>query len=120
MDNEKRGNGLAVVIAFFMGGLAGAILSLLFAPLPGREAREKVRGASIDAKERTVDAAHRAKGRATEFVDQGKERIHEAKDSMKVAVEAGKQAFVEKKAEITDAILRQEEDAGESNEEVAS
>lgn len=132
MDNEKQGNGLAVVVAFFLGGLVGAILSLLFAPMRGRETREKIRGASADAKERTSEAAYKAKEathkareatreKVTVFVDQGKTRLDEAKGSMKAAVEAGKTAFLEKKAELADAISReseeQEVDVAEVNQE---
>jgi len=115
MEEEKGGNGLAIVFAFFMGGLVGAALSLLLAPASGRETREKIRDVSIDAKDKTVEAAQKAKERVASLVDQGKERaaglvdqgrekIYEATDGVKAAVEAGKTAFVEKKAELTDAI----------------
>lgn len=133
MDNEKQGNGLAVVVAFFMGGFVGAILSLLFAPIPGRKTRERIRGASVDAKERTVEAAHKAReatteaahkareatrARVTNLVDQSKTRIDEAAGSVKAAVEAGKTAFSEKKAELADVISHDsEEEKVESNEE---
>jgi gas vesicle protein len=115
MDNEKQGNGLAVVFAFFLGGIVGAILSLLFAPMPGRETREKIRDASMDAKARTVGTAHRArevtKERVTALVDQGRTRIDEAAEGMKAAVEAGKAAFVEKKADLATIISNDSEEA---------
>ena len=144
MDNEKQGNGLAIVVAFFMGGFVGAILSLLFAPIPGRQTRERIRGASVDAKERTVEAAHKAReatteaahkareatteaahkareatrARVTNMADQSKTRIDEAAGSVKAAVEAGKTAFSEKKAELADVISHDsEEEKVESNEE---
>jgi gas vesicle protein len=108
MDNEGHGNGLVVLFAFLMGALTGALVSLLFAPLTGRETREKIRTVSTDAKDRTVATAHKARERTrdtvTELVGQGKERVHVAKDGVKAAVDAGKKAFTEKKAELADAI----------------
>lgn len=114
MNNEKRGGGLGLVVAFFMGGLVGAVLSLLFAPFAGTETRKKIREASSGARDMTVDAVHTAKGRATEFVSHGKERINETKGGMKAAVEAGKKAFVQKKVELTDEAIHEDEDSGET------
>lgn len=116
MDNEKQGNGLAVLLAFVLGGLVGAILSLLFAPMPGRETRERIRDASTDAKERTVDTAQKARNvtteRVTDLVDQGRARVDDATESVKAAVEAGRTAFVERKSELANIISR------DSDEEV--
>jgi gas vesicle protein len=120
VKNEKQGGGLGLVVAFFMGGLVGAVLSLLFAPFAGRETRERIREVSTGAKELTVDAVHTAKGRATELVNQGKERIHETKGGMKAAVEAGQKAFVQKKVELTDEAVHEDEDSSETDGETAS
>ena len=117
MDNEKQSNGLVVLLAFFTGGLIGSLLGLLFAPMAGRETREKIREASVDARDRTVSTAHRAKEatseRVTELVDKGKARVDDATESVKAAVEAGKTAFVEKKSELSNILSRDddEEDA---------
>ena len=117
MDDEKRGNGLVVLLAFFMGGLVGSLLGLLFAPMAGRETRERIRDASTDAKERTISTAHRAKDvtteRVTDLVDKGKSRVDDATESMRAAVEAGKSAFVEKKSELAN-ILSHEKDEEEA------
>ena len=108
MENERRGNGFGTVIAFFLGTLAGACLSLVLAPTPGRETRKKIRDVSADARDRTVDAAYKAtetaKESVQEFVEHGKERVHDTTHTVKAAVDAGKKAFLEKKAEITDVI----------------
>ena len=114
MDNERQGNGLVVLLAFFTGGLIGSLLGLLFAPMAGRETREKIREASTDVKERTITAAHQARDatteRVTDLVDKGKARVDDATESVRVAVEAGKSAFVEKKSELTDILSRDEEE----------
>ena len=113
MDNEKQGNGLVVLLAFFTGGLIGSLLGLLFAPMAGRETREKIRDASTDVRDRTISTAHRAKDatteRVTDLVDKGKARVDDATESVKAAVEAGKSAFVEKKSELAN-ILSSDKD----------
>ena len=114
MDNEKQGNGLVVLLAFFTGGLIGSLLGLLFAPMAGRETREKIRDASTDVKERTITAAHQAKDatteRVTDLVDKGKARVDDATESVRAAVEAGKSAFVEKKSELADILSHDKEE----------
>ena len=117
MDNEKQGNGLVVLLAFFTGGLIGSLLGLLFAPMAGRETRERIRDASTDVKERTITAAHQARDatteRVTDLVDKGKARVDDATESVRAAVEAGKSAFVEKKSELAN-ILSSDEDEEET------
>ncbi|RKU05747.1 hypothetical protein C6502_22740 [Candidatus Poribacteria bacterium] len=117
MDNEKQGNGLVVLLAFFTGGLIGSLLGLLFAPMAGRETREKIRDASTDVRDRTISTAHRARDatteRVTELVDKGKARVDDATESVKAAVEAGKSAFVEKKSELAN-ILSNDKDEEEA------
>ena len=121
MDGEKQGNGLVVLLAFLTGGLIGSLLGLLFAPMAGRETRERIRDASTDVKERTLNTAHRARDatteRVTELVDKGKTRVDDATESVRAAVEAGKTAFVDKKSELANVLSRDkdEEEAEETS-----
>lgn len=114
MNGEKQGNGLVVLLAFFMGGLIGSLLGLLFAPMAGRETREKIRDASTDVKDRTISAAHQARDatteRVTDLVDKGKAQVDGATESVRAAVEAGKTAFVEKKSELTNILSRDKDE----------
>ncbi len=115
MDGEKQGNGgLGILLAFFVGGIIGSLLGLLFAPMTGRETRERIRDASTDVKERTINTAQRAREATsetvTDLVDKGRSRVDEATEGVKAAVEAGKTAFVEKKSELASVLSRDKED----------
>ena len=108
MDNGRGSGGFSVLLAFLLGTLVGAVVSLLFAPVSGREAREKIRAASDDAKNRTREATTKVKettrDKVTHIVDQGRTRIDEATESLKAAVEAGRTAFIRKKTEMSSAV----------------
>lgn len=101
--SEKEGSKAgSIFLAFLAGVCIGAGLGFLLAPSSGQETREKIKGASHDAKERTLKTADKAKEKVDELVVQGKEKISGAKESVKAAVEAGKEAFHSKKEELTE------------------
>ena len=119
MSNNGQNNGLTMVFAFFTGFMAGAVISLLYAPTSGKETRQKIRDTSIDAKNRTVEFAQHATDNARqgvqtlvehgresvhEIVDTGKERLHEAGEQVKSAVETGRKVSADVRAKIADSI----------------
>ncbi|MDE0187409.1 MAG: YtxH domain-containing protein [Candidatus Poribacteria bacterium] len=114
-DDQNQRKGLGKVLAFVLGGLFGSTLGILFAPLAGKDTREKIRNVSRDVKNRTIDTANTATAATTEkvtdLVSKGKARVNDAAETVKSAVEAGKTAYSEKKSEITDTL------SGENSEE---
>jgi gas vesicle protein len=124
MDGEKQGNGLVVLLAFFTGGLIGSLLGLLFAPMTGRETRERIRDASTDVKDRTLSTAQRAREATTETVTDlvGKSRaqVDDATENVRAVVEAGKTAFVEKKSELANILSRENDEEEAATEETSS
>ena len=62
MSNNEQDNGLATILAFFTGFIAGAAIGLLYAPNSGAETREKVRKTSTDVKNQTVEFAQQTIG----------------------------------------------------------
>lgn len=119
MSNNGQNNGLGMVFAFFTGFMAGAVVSLLYAPSSGKETRQKIRDTSIDAKNRTVELAHQASSSAREgiqtlveqgkenvhgIVDTSKERLHEAGEQVKSAVETGRKVSADVRSKIADSI----------------
>ena len=125
MDGEKQGNGgLVVLLAFFLGGVIGSLVGLLFAPMAGRETRERIRDASTDVKDRTLTTAQRAREATTEtvtdLVDRGKARVDDATENVRAVVEAGKTAFVEKKSELANILSREKDEEEAAAEETSS
>ena len=119
MSNNGQNNGLTLVFAFFTGFMAGAVISLLYAPSSGKETRQKIRDTSIDAKNRTVELAHQASDSARQgvqtLVEQGKESVHgivdpskerlqEAGEQVKSAVETGRKVSSDVRAKIAESI----------------
>ena len=135
MSNNGQNNGLTIVFAFFTGFMAGAVISLLYAPSSGKETRQKIRDTSIDAKNRTVEFAQQATDNARQgvqtlvaqgkesvhgIVDSGKERFHEAGEQVKSAVETGRKVSADVRAKIAESmpgIGDTEETAEEAPEE---
>ena len=119
MSNNGQNNGLAMVFAFFTGFMAGAVISLLYAPSSGKETRRKIRDTSIEAKNRTVEFASQASDSARQsaqnlmeqgkesvhtIVDSGKERIQQAGDQVKSAVETGRKVSADVRSKIAGSI----------------
>lgn len=119
MSDNGQNNGLTIVFAFFTGFMAGAVVSLLYAPSSGKETRQKIRDTSIDAKNRTVEFAQQTASTAREgaqtlveqgresvhgIVDTSKERLQEAGEQVKTAVEAGRQVSADVRAKIAESI----------------
>ena len=119
MSNNGQNNGLTLVFAFFTGFMAGAVVSLLYAPSSGKETRQKIRDTSVDAKNRTVELAHQAADSARQgaqtiveqskesvhgIVDTSKERLQEAGEQVKGAVETGRKVSADVRAKIAESI----------------
>lgn len=133
MSNNGQNNGLGMIFAFFTGFMAGAVISLLYAPSSGRETRQKIRDKSVEAKDRTVELAQQTSDSARRsaqhlmeqgresvqgMVDTGKERLHEAGEQVKGAVEAGRKVSADVRTKIAGSIPGVD-GADESDEEAA-
>ena len=100
MSNDSNNSILAVVLAFFTGGLIGSALAVLLTPFSGRETRERIVESTIDTREKTVEIA----GQVSEIVSQ--------------SISAGTKAFQDKREDIKTADIV-EESLTESLEETA-
>ena len=85
--SEERGYGAGgLFVAFLAGGLIGAGLALLYAPVSGKEARKKLGDLAGDVKKKAEGLAGEVKGRVESL-------INEEKSVVKAAYEAGREAM---------------------------
>jgi gas vesicle protein len=90
MCDEKGCSG-GVFIAFLAGGLIGAGLALLYAPVSGKEARDKITEFAGDLKKKS-------EGWSTDIKDKVESFIEEEKAVVKAAYDAGREAMAKEKA----------------------
>jgi gas vesicle protein len=102
----------AFLIGFVVGGLTGAVISLLFAPQSGEETRTVIREKSIELRDKAAEQAELVASKAGKFaedtrlrgkeiyddaVERGKEVYDDAMGRGKVAIEGVKKAVAKKK-----------------------
>jgi gas vesicle protein len=89
-DRCCSGSG-GVLLAFIAGGLVGAGLALLYAPVSGREARERIGGLAGDLRKQTDEWTSDVKQKVEGFID-------EERSVIKAAYDAGREAMAREKA----------------------
>jgi gas vesicle protein len=89
MSDEGCSSG--VFMAFLAGGLIGAGLALLYTPVSGREARERIGGLAGEVRKRTEDLGDEIKHKVEGFVE-------EERSVIKAAYDAGREAMAREKA----------------------
>jgi gas vesicle protein len=97
---SKLGKRIFYPVAFVIGATLGAITSLLLAPGPGRETRERIKEASQDVKEKAETLCADAVEKVSAVVEKGRGLVQEGGPLLKQAVEAGKKAYDEEKAKL--------------------
>ncbi len=73
-DSDEFGSFL---VGFIVGGLTGAVVSLLFAPQSGEETRALIRDKSIEIRDRAADTAEEALARAEAAAAEARTRADE-------------------------------------------
>jgi gas vesicle protein len=92
MSDDRSCNGSGgILLAFLAGGMVGAGLALLYAPVSGREAREKISGLTEDLKKKTDAWSGEVKQKVEGFID-------EERSVIKAAYDAGREAMAREKA----------------------
>jgi gas vesicle protein len=80
-----------VLLAFLAGGLVGAGLALLYAPVSGREARERIGGLAGDLRKKSEEWTGEVKQKVEGFIE-------EERSVIKAAYDAGREAMAREKA----------------------
>lgn len=102
MKNEESGNSFgSLILPFFIGGVIGAGLALLFAPKSGRETREIIKETAGNVKGKTGEYAGQVKEKVISTVEKGKGLFQEKKAVLASAIEAGKEAYGKEKEKLT-------------------
>jgi len=92
MSDERCNSGSGgVLLAFIAGGLVGAGLALLYTPVSGREARERIGGLAGDLKKKSEELSGDVKQKVEKFID-------EERSVIKSAYDAGREAMAKEKA----------------------
>ena len=82
-DNNAFGAFGAFVAGLLIGGLAGGIAALLFAPQSGEMTRAQIKEKSIELRDKAQETAEQARTRTNEVVSQLKEQGQSAMESVR-------------------------------------
>ena len=83
MSNDSNNSVLAVVLAFFTGGLIGSALAVLLTPFSGRETRERIAESTIDTREKTVEIAGQVSEIVSQSISAGTKAFHDKREDIK-------------------------------------
>ena len=83
MSNDSNNSILAVVLAFFTGGLIGSALAVFLTPFSGRETRERIVESTIDTREKTVEIAGQVSEIVSQSISAGTKAFHDKREDIK-------------------------------------
>ena len=102
MSEGNRGfAGSALALSFILGGVVGAALAILYAPLEGTQARGKLKDLTEEMKEKSGHLSEEWKEKAATFIENGKEFVEQKRGMLSSAFDAGKEAMRKEKEEIS-------------------
>lgn len=91
----------SIAAGIVIGALVGGALALLFAPKPGVEIRADLGEAVDDLKDKAEQVIDDLQASASDLVTHSREILDRTRDNLSRSVEAGKEAYVQKKEEMT-------------------
>jgi gas vesicle protein len=101
MSNSESGfSGRTVILSVLVGAIAGAAAVLLLAPKVRRESVERVRNLSQNLKGRASSTIDTARENISSTVSRGRDFINNKRSVISSAVEAGKEAYARRKAQV--------------------
>ena len=81
--SNRGGCSISVLLALILGGVVGAVLALVYTPLPGDEARKRLREEADDFGEIMKDGYDLARDRVEEGVGKVREFVGDKTDVLK-------------------------------------
>lgn len=92
-DNNSSSNTLGVMFAFFVGGIIGAGLALLYAPSSGEETRKRLKEEMAGASNKVRQGYETAGDLVEEGMGKIKEAVEDKKNEVVAAYHAGKEIY---------------------------
>ena len=86
------GNAIAILLAFVLGGMIGAVLGILFAPRAGEESRAMIKDQMDDLVEKGKGVYDDTTVKVNEAMEQGKTQYSEKADEIKTQDRRGSRA----------------------------
>jgi gas vesicle protein len=102
-SEEARGGCGSMILAFFIGGVVGAGVALLFAPRPGEQTRERITGVVEEAKEKAATCLGGIKEKVATVLEKGRDVVQEKKTIISSAIDACKDAYEKEKEKLSKA-----------------
>jgi gas vesicle protein len=95
--SDGKGCTGSILFSFMLGGLVGAGLTLLFAPMTGQETRDRITDFKDDFKDKTDDLLHDTKDKVSSSYLKGKDYLKDKRSVLTSAIETGKEAYEKEK-----------------------
>lgn len=103
-DNYSADDGhvwSSITAGVVIGVLVGGALALLFAPKPGPQLRADLEGAVDDLRDKAEQVIDDLQTSASDLVTRSRNVLDKTRENLTRSVEAGKEAYVQKKDELT-------------------
>lgn len=101
-DSDSSGHVWGNILAGTVIGLVvGGALALLFAPKAGPELRSDLGGAVDDLKDKAEQVMDDLQASASDLVARSRTILEQTRENLTRSVEAGKEAYIQKKDELT-------------------
>jgi gas vesicle protein len=100
-DGESGHVWSSIVAGVVIGTVVGGVIALLFAPKAGRQVRADLEGAVDDLRDKAEQAIDDLQASASDLVVRSRDVLERTRENITRSVEAGKEAYVQKKEELT-------------------
>lgn len=112
MSEEKKDRNIvtSLLAGVGLGALIGGMVGLLFAPKPGEEMREDLKGAALKLKDKAEDLSETVSKGAHSAIEKSRDAVETVTQRVEEAIESARKAAEEKKQELVEELKDDSED----------